>query len=106
MSSGGWLGKVVSAPLKVVSNVLGVGGNSNSSSGQVVKASDSVYPTVTGQDLVASTTAQQPESAVMGADNVASLVTNTSTRRKRGTASLYVKPTSSSSSSYTGRSGL
>lgn len=104
MSSGGWLGKVVSAPLKIVSNVLGVGGNSNS--GQVVKASDSVYPTVTGQDLVASTTAQQPESAVMGADNVASLVTNTSTRRKRGTASLYVKPTSSSSSSYTGRSGL
>ena len=102
MSSGGWLGKVVSAPLKLVSNVLGVGGNR----GQVVNASDSVYPTVTGQDLVASTTAQQPESAVMGADNVASLVTNTSTRRKRGTASLYVKPTSSSSSNYTGRSGL
>ena len=92
MASGGFLGKIISAPFKM----LGLGG------GEQVRASDSVYPTVTGRDLVSSTESQQPQSAVMGEDTD----TLYGTKKKRGTASLYVKSNSTGGSSYTGRSGL
>ena len=92
MASGGFLGKIISAPFKM----LGLGG------GEQVRASDSVYPTVTGRDLVSSTESQQPQSAVMGEDTD----TLYGTKKKRGTASLYVKSNSTGGSSYTGRSGF
>lgn len=92
MASGGFLGKIISAPFKM----LGLGG------GEQVRASDSVYPTVTGRDLVSSTESQQPQSAVMGEDTD----TLYGTKKKRGTASLYVKSNSTGDSSYTGRSGF
>lgn len=99
MASGGFLGKVISAPFKAVSSILGMGGGG----GAQVRASETVYPTVTGRDLVTSTEAQQPQSAVMGEDTD----TLYGTKKKRGTASLYVKPNNNSgSSSYTGRSGF
>lgn len=93
MASGGFLGKIISAPFKM----LGLGGG-----GEQVRASDSVYPTVTGRDLVSSTESQQPQSAVMGEDTD----TLYGTKKKRGTASLYVKSNSTGGSSYTGRSGF
>lgn len=97
MASGGFLGKVISAPFRAVSSVLGLGG------GEQVRASDSVYPTVTGRDLVTSTEAQQPQSAVMGEDTD----TLYGTKKKRGTASLYVKSKNSGGNTpYTGRSGF
>ena len=92
MASGGFLGKIISAPFKM----LGLGG------GEQVRASDSVYPTVTGRDLVSSTESQQPQSAVMGEDTD----TLYGTKKKRGTTSLYVKSNSTGGSSYTGRSGF
>lgn len=95
MASGGFLGKVISAPFRAVSSVLGSGG------GEQVRASD--YPTVTGRDLVTSTEAQQPQSAVMGEDTD----TLYGTKKKRGTASLYVKSKNSGGNTpYTGRSGF
>lgn len=95
MASGGFLGKVISAPFRAVSSILGMDG------GDRVSASESVYPTVTGRDLVTSTEAQQPQSAVMGEDTD----TLYGTKKKRGTASLYVKSNNNSgNSSYTGRS--
>lgn len=98
MASGGFLGKVISAPFKAVSSILGMGGG-----GEQVRASETVYPTVTGRDLVTSTEAQQPQRAVMGEDTD----TLYGTKKKRGTASLYVKHNNNSgSSSYTGRSGF
>lgn len=97
MASGGFLGKVISAPFRAVSSVLGMGG------GERVSASESVYPTVTGRDLVTSTEAQQPQSAVMGEDTD----TLYGTKKKRGTASLYVKSKNSGGNTpYTGRSGF
>lgn len=97
MASGGFLGKVISAPFRAVSSILGIGGGGH------VRAYETVYPTVTGRDLVTSTEAQQPQSAVMGEDTD----TLYGTKKKRGTASLYVKPNNNSgSSSYTGRSGF
>lgn len=100
MASGGFLGKIISAPFKM----LGLGGGG----GEQVRASDSVYPTVTGRDLVSSTESQQPQSAVMGEDTDTLYGTNTlyGTKKKRGTASLYVKSNSTGGSSYTGRSGF
>lgn len=94
MASGGFLGKIISAPFKAVSSILGGG-----SGGETVRASESVYPTVTGRDLVTSTEAQTPQSAVMGEDTD----TLYGTKKKRGTASLYVKPNNSSGgTTYTG----
>lgn len=93
MASGGFLGKIISAPFKAVSSILGGGG------GETVRASEAVYPTVTGRDLVTSTEAQTPQSAVMGEDTD----TLYGTKKKRGTASLYVKSKSSGSgTAYTG----
>lgn len=98
MASGGFLGKIISAPFKAVSSILG-GGGGGGGGGETVRAAEAVYPTVTGRDLVTSTEAQTPQSAVMGEDTD----TLYGTKKKRGTASLYVKSKNSGSgTSYTG----
>ncbi len=95
MASGGWLGNIVSAPLKLVGSLLG--GNDDT-----VSASSSVYPTVTARDLVSSTEATAPQAPVMGNDN--SYPTGTGTaRRKKGLSSLYVEK---NDNNYTGVGGL
>ncbi len=97
MASGGWLGNIISAPLKLVGSILGSGGETES-------ASSSVYPTVTARDLVSSTESTAPQAPVMGDDN--SYPSGTSaTRRKRGLSSLYVDK-GTSNNNYTGVGGL
>lgn len=90
MASGGWLGNIISAPLRIVDGILGGG-----SSAQTYKVEQ---PQVRATDLVQETSAMQPEEPVMGYDQ------NTN-KKKRGISSLYVK-SNSGSDSYTGRSGL
>lgn len=90
MASGGFLGKIISLPFKLLS-------------GSTVSASDSVYPTVTARDLVSSTESQTPQTAVMGND-VDSLYNTT--KKKRGTSSLVINKSNNSSGDYTGRGGL
>ena len=94
MASGGWLGNIISAPLKLVSGILG-GGSSES-------ASSSVYPTVTARDLVSSTESTAPQAPVMGDDNSYPTGTN-ATRKKRGLSSLYIDK---NDNNYTGVGGL
>lgn len=96
MASGGWLGNIISLPFRM----LGIGDTQ-----EQVRASQSVYPTVTGRDLVTSTESQTPQSAVMGndADDLYG------TKKRRGLNGLYVKKKDSNSTSSgvgTGRSGL
>lgn len=86
MASGGWLGNIISAPLKIVDGILGGGGSYKVE-----------QPSVRATDLVQETSAMQPEEPVMGYDQT--------TKKKRGISSLYVK-TNNSNNSYTGRSGL
>lgn len=59
MSSGGWLGSLLSLPMKIISSITGAGSHTYS-------ASDNYSPTVKASDLVSSTTAQTPDAPVMG----------------------------------------
>ena len=87
MASGGWLGKIISAPLQLI----GLGGN-----GETYSVPE---PEVRAVDLVQSADAMQPSAPVMGSEQ--------NTKKKRGISSLYVdRDTGSSNSSYTGRGGL
>ena len=98
MSSGGWLGSLLSLPLKIVSSITGAGS-------QTYSASDNYSPTVKASDLVSSTTAQTPDAPVMGDDTTYSQ----KKRNKRGLSSLYANNGTSGTGStgdYTGRSGL
>lgn len=100
MASGGWLGNIISAPLRLVDNILG-GGND-----ETVSASTTTYPTVTARDLVSSTESAAPQAPVMGSDNSYPSGTN-STRKKRGLASLYIdNKDNSTNNNYTGVGGL
>ena len=98
MSSGGWLGSILSLPMKIISSITGAGS-------QTYKASDNYSPTVKVSDLVSSTTAQIPDAPVMGDDTTYSQ----KKRNKRGLSSLYVNSDTNGTGStgdYTGRSGL
>lgn len=95
MSSGGWLGSILSLPMKIISSITGVGSHTYS-------ASDNYSPTVKASDLVSSTTAQTPDAPVMGDDTTYSQ----KKRNKRGLSSLYVNSGTGSTGDYTGRSGL
>ena len=98
MSCGGWLGSILSLPMKIVSSITGAGS-------QTYSASDNYRPTVKASDLVSSTTAQTPDAPVMGDDTTYSQ----KKRNKRGLSSLYVNNDTSGTGStgdYTGRSGL
>lgn len=99
MSSGGWLGSLLSLPMKIISSITGAGSHTYS-------ASDNYSPTVKASDLVSSTTAQTPDAPVMGDDTTYSQ----KKRNKRGLSRLYVTGDSTggvgSASDYTGRSGL
>ena len=96
MSSGGWLGSILSVPMKI--SITGAGSHTYS-------ASDNYSPTVKASDLVSSTTAQTPDAPVMGDDTTYSQ----KKRNKRGLSSLYVNNGTSGTGStgdYTGRSDL
>lgn len=98
MSSGGWLGSLLSLPMKIISSITGAGSHTYS-------ASDTYSPTVRASDLVSSTTAQTPDAPVMGDDTAYSQ----KKRNKRGLSRLYVNNDASGTGStgdYTGRSGL
>lgn len=98
MSSGGWLGNILSLPMKIISSITGAGSNAYS-------AADNYSPTVKASDLVSSTTAQTPDAPVMGDDTTYSQ----KKRNKRGLSRLYVNNDASGTGStgdYTGRSGL
>lgn len=98
MSSGGWLGNILSLPMKIISSITGAGSQSYS-------AADNYSPTVKASDLVSSTTAQTPDAPVMGDDTTYSQ----KKRNKRGLSRLYVNKDASGTGStgdYTGRSGL
>ena len=95
MSSGGWLGSLLSLPMKIISSITGAGSHTYS-------ASDNYSPTVKASDLVSSTTAQTPDAPVMGDDTTYSQ----KKRNKRGLSSLYVNSGTGSTGDYTGRSGL
>ena len=87
MASGGWLGNILSAPLRLI----GLGGN-----GETYSVPE---PEVRAVDLVQSADAMQPSAPVMGSEQ--------NTKKKRGVSSLYVdRENSGSSNSYTGRGGL
>lgn len=87
MASGGWLGKLISAPLRLV----GLGG-----SGETYSVPE---PEVRAVDLVQSADAMQPSAPVMGSEQ--------NTKKKRGISSLYVdRDKGGSNDSYTGRGGL
>lgn len=98
MSSGGWLGNILSLPMKIISSITGAGSNTYS-------AADNYSPTIKASDLVSSTTAQTPDAPVMGDDTTYSQ----KKRNKRGLSRLYVNNDASGTGStgdYTGRSGL
>lgn len=99
MSSGGWLGSLLSLPMKIISSITGAGSHTYS-------VADTYSPTVKASDLVPSTSAQTPDAPVMGDDTTYSQ----KKRNKRGLSSLYVKGDYTggvgSTSDYTGRSGL
>jgi hypothetical protein len=95
MSSGGWLGSILSLPMKIISSITGAGSHTYS-------ASDNYSPTVKASDLVSSTIAQTPDAPVMGDDTTYSQ----KKRNKRGLSSLYVNSGTGSTGDYTGRSGL
>lgn len=95
MSSGGWLGSLLSLPMKIISSITGAGSHTYS-------ASDNYSPTVKASDLVSSTIAQTPDAPVMGDDTTYSQ----KKRNKRGLSSLYVNSGTGSTGDYTGRSGL
>lgn len=98
MSSGGWLGSILSLPMKIISSITGAGSHTYS-------ASDNYSPAVKASDLVSSTTAQTPDAPVMGDDTTYSQ----KKRNKRGLSSLYVNSGTSGTGStgdYTGRSGF
>lgn len=95
MSSGGWLGSILSLPMKIISSITGAGSHPYS-------ASDNYSPTVKASDLVSSTIAQTPDAPVMGDDTTYSQ----KKRNKRGLSSLYVNSGTGSTGDYTGRSGL
>lgn len=99
MSSGGWLGSLLSLPMKIISSITGAGSHTYS-------AADTYSPTVKASDLVPSTSAQTPDAPVMGDDTTYSQ----KKRNKRGLSSLYVKGDYTggvgSTSDYTGRSGF
>lgn len=95
MSSGGWLGSLLSLPMKIISSITGAGSHTYS-------AADTYSPTVKASDLVPSTSAQTPDAPVMGDDTTYSQ----KKRNKRGLSSLYVNSGTGSTDDYTGRSGL
>lgn len=98
MSSGGWLGSLLSLPMKIISSITGAGSNT-------YNAADTYSPTVKASDLVPSTSAQTPDAPVMGDDTTYSQ----KKRNKRGLSRLYVNNDASGTGStgdYTGRSGL
>lgn len=85
--------KVVSAPLKVVGKVLGVGGTQ----------SVNVYaPDVSGAQVVPSTASPAPEAPVLGTENT----TQDKTKKKKGKSSLLINNDSSPSSGSSNYSGL
>lgn len=98
MSSGGWLGSLLSLPMKIISSITGAGSHTYS-------AADTYSPTVKASDLVPSTSAQTPDAPVMGDDTTYSQ----KKRNKRGLSSLYINSGTSGTGStgdYTGRSDL
>ena len=98
MSSGGWLGSLLSLPMKIISSSTGAGSHTYS-------AADTYSPTVKASDLVPSTSAQTPDAPVMGDDTTYSQ----KKRNKRGLSSLYINSGTSGTGStgdYTGRSDL
>lgn len=87
------INKVVSAPLKVVGKVLGVGG------AQTVNVS---APDVSGAQVVPSTASPAPEAPVLGTENTA----QDKTKKKKGKSSLLINNDSSPSSGSSNYSGL
>ena len=85
--------KVVSAPLKVVGKVLGVGG------AQTVNVS---APDVSGAQVVPSTASPAPEAPVLGAENT----TQDKVKKKKGKSRLLINSDSSPASGNSSYSGL
>ena len=85
--------KVVSAPLKVVGKVLGVGG------AQSVNVS---APDVSGAQVVPSTASPAPEAPVLGTENT----TQDKTKKKKGKSRLLINNDSSPASGSSNYSGL
>lgn len=86
--------KVVSAPLKVVGKVLGVGGGA-----QTVNVS---APDVSGAQVVPSTASPAPEAPVLGTENT----TQNKTKKKKGKSRLLINSDNSPSSGNSSYSGL
>lgn len=85
--------KVVSAPLKVVGSVLGIGG------GQSVNVS---APDVSGAQVVPSTASPAPEAPVLGTENT----TQDKVKKKKGKSRLLINSDNSPSSGNSNYSGL
>nr|DAF89389.1 MAG TPA: hypothetical protein [Caudovirales sp. ct2KA10] len=85
--------KVVSAPLKVVGKVLGVGG------AQSVNVS---APDVSGAQVVPSTASPAPEAPVLGTENTA----QDKVKKKKGKSRLLINSDNSPSSGSSSYSGL
>lgn len=85
--------RVVSAPLKVVGKVLGVGG------AQTVNVS---APGVLGAQVVPSTASPAPEAPVLGAENT----TQDKIKKKKGKSRLLINSDNSRSSGNSSYSGL
>lgn len=96
MASGGWLGNIISLPMKILGSVMGAGSHSYTPQNTQVKASD----------LVSSTTAETADAPVMGSDTTYG--DGTTKKKKRGLSQLYAGNSGGigSTSDYTGRSGL
>lgn len=84
---------VVSAPLKVVGSVLGIGG------GQSVNVS---APDVSGAQLVPSTASPAPEVPVLGTENT----TQDNAKKKKGKSRLLINSDNSPASGSSNYSGL
>lgn len=99
MASGGWLGNILSLPMRLVSGVFN-GGSKSYTPPQVQQVQQ-----MRASDIVASTQSAPPDAPVMGSDTTHEM--DTKKRKKRGLSSLYVNSGGTGSSSdYTGRSGL
>ena len=79
--------KIVSAPFKVVGNVLGIGGG---------KTADVSAPDVSAAQVVPSTASTIPESPTLGTEK----------KKKKGKASLLINSDNSRSSGNSSYSGL
>lgn len=95
MASGGWLGNIISLPMKILGGIMGAGSNSYTPQNTQIKASD----------LVSSTEAQPADAPVMGSDTTYG--DGKTKKKKRGLSQLYATSGGTGSTDdYTGRSGL